>query len=139
MKELHTSLPGFHSTIGSHHLESKLKTGSYDLDSELKSYGIEERRDDSDVVVYRTDKGIAIDLKQYNQHIMLSTINNGDVLTHEVWEFITESILQELDAKHQPNSVVQNAQIQARADPYVQCFLSHLNKFEAEFDSDYVH
>jgi len=137
MKQLHTSLLGFHSMIGSHHLESKLKAGSYAQDNEANVYGMKESFDDNDVILYRTEKGIAIDLKQYNQHIIFSTINNGDLLSPEVWNFIRDTVLQELEAStsqtHQHND-----QVRTQAEPYAEKFLSHLHKLETEFDSDYT-
>lgn len=137
MKELHTSLLGFHSTIGNHHLESKLKAGSYAEDNEVNSYGLTKRSNDQEVVLYRTDKGIAIDLKQYNQHIILSTINNGDILSPEVWGFIQDTVLQELEVSsaevHQHDE-----RVMIQGKPYAEKFVSHLHKLETEFDSDYI-
>ena len=87
-------------------------------------------------VAYRTDKGIAIDLKEYNQHIILSTINNGDVLSSETWDFIKDTVLEELGVSNAGVNQ-QDGEIKAQAAPYAQKFLSHLRKFETEFASDY--
>jgi len=137
MKQLHTSLLGFHSIIGNHHLESKLKAGSYAQDNESNIYGMEDRFDDQDVVLYRTEKGIAIDLKQYNQHVIFSTINNGDILSPEVWNFIRDAVLQNLEASTSQGHEY-NDQVRTQAAPYAEKFLSHLHKLETEFDSDYT-
>jgi len=137
MKELHTSLLGFHSTIGCHHLESKLRTGSYVENGEVRKYGMEECSNGNNIVLYRTNKGIAIDLKQYNQHIIFSTINNGDVLSDETWDFIKDTVLEELEISNTKAHTHQDA-IKAHAAPYAQQFVSHLHKLETEFDSDYT-
>lgn len=137
MKELHTSLLGFHSIIGTHHLESKLKAGSYAEDNEANAYGLVERSDGQEVVLYRTDKGIAIDLKAYNQHIILSTINNGDILSPEVWSFIQDTVLEELEVSNS-KARMHDDQVMAQSKPYAEKFVSHLHKLETEFDSDYT-
>jgi len=137
MKELHTSLPGFHSTIGNHHLESKLKVGSYAEDKEVEKYGLAKCSSGPDIVLYRTDKGIAMDLKQYNQHIILSTINNGDVLSEEIWDFIRDTVLEELEVANTKNHM-HTESVKVNGKPYAEKFVSHLRKLETEFDSDYT-
>ena len=105
--------------IVSHHLEFKLKAGSYAEDNEVSKYGMEKSSNGHDIVLYHTDKGIAVDLKQYNQHIILSTINNGDVLSAETWEFIKDTVLEELEV---PNTGVHQHDdaIKAHGTPYAQ-------------------
>ncbi len=137
MKELHTSLPGFHSTIGTHHLESKLKVGSYAEDKEVEKYGLERCSNGHDIVLYRTNKGIAMDLKQYNQHIILSTINNGDILSDEIWDFVQGAVLEELEVANTEHHL-HSERVKVDGKPYAEKFVSHLRKLATEFDSDYT-
>jgi len=128
MKQLEQIEEGFSTSIGSIHLESFLHDGLYEKGPQVKRFGMLRIDENDDMAFYRTDNGIAIDLKKLNRHLIFGTANFGDPIGTPVWYCITRAVAAELDGEFMPDTFIPSSAREKEAAEYIEVFLAHLKK-----------
>ncbi|MDQ6971217.1 MAG: hypothetical protein Q9M30_01070 [Mariprofundaceae bacterium] len=130
MKILEDKQEGFRTTLGSNHLESFLHSGVYRDNPELKRFGMLLMDEDDQLGFYRTDNGIAIDLKAQGKHLIFGTANYGDPISTLTWRCVARALATELGGSFMTGIYEPSHAQEQHAEPLIETFFSHLHRFE---------
>ncbi|HKI62501.1 MAG TPA: hypothetical protein VKA31_09430 [Mariprofundaceae bacterium] len=130
MKKIEDHHEGFRTSLGSNHLESYLNDGYYKENPDVERYGMLLIEDNEEMAFFRTENGIAIDIKKQDKHLILDTTNFGDPISKPIWLCIMRAVAIELDGEFMAGKFIPSYGLQKKAAKYVETYLSHIKHFE---------
>ena len=131
MKGFAKGIEGSRTTLGGKHLETVLCSGLYRDDPDMERLGMLRIDENEWLAFYRTENGIAIDLKDSNQHLILGTSNFGDPIKKIVWYCIAHEITAVLGGEFMPDAFVPGAALRKKSHELVAAFVRHVRHLMA--------
>jgi len=132
MLRIDTSQQGYRTSVLGEHLETLPRNGFYANNTEVKQYGLLHIYEDESIVLYRTENGVAVDIKEHQQHLVLGTSNYGDPIAKNIWLTIVHEIIQKLGGNLNPNYFIPSEKLYEQANEYVKHFSSQIDKLILE-------
>jgi len=130
MKKVEDHHAAYRTTVGSNHLESYLHDGCYKDNPDVERYGLLLVEENEDMAFFRTENGMAIDIKKQNKHLILDTTNFGDPIHKTIWLCILRAVALELGGEFMRGKFIPSLGLQKKSAKYVQTYLSHVKHFE---------